>query len=321
MPKVSAVIPTTLDEQRLPFIRAALDSVLGQSVGDCEIILVHNGSDPSRKRLIEEYLPSIRYVYEPVGNIGEARNRGVREASGKYVAFLDDDDLWHAEKVHVQASALDDHPDIDVVFTDTELFSDTGVQQESYIRHIGGLERLGRLERAPGLFVQNGSWFEYLIRNCPFLPSCWMGKREVLLDMPFLRILSEDRELLWRLSRKYKLAFVDQVLTRKRDHTSNISLDSIDACVAGMIEGAQMASAWELTPHERALVRRWEADAQFELGYRCRTRGAHLSALRHQTASFVLAPRLLTIKEAAKNLLLWKGRGDDLTSRASASRG
>lgn len=307
MPKVSAVIPTTLDDRRLPFIRAALDSVLGQHFDDFEVVLVHNGSGQERKHLVAEYLPRVRYVYSPVGNIGDARNRGIAEACGQYVAFLDDDDLWDEHKLRIQSDAMGANPDVDVMFTDTELFDDSGVVHSSYIRHVGGLETLAREQRGGGVYVQSGNWFEYLIRNCPFLPSCWMGKREVLARMPFARTLSEDRELLWRLSRRHTLGFVDQVLTRKRDHGSNISALDLEACMAGVVESSRQAAAWQLSKHERGLLRVWEADARFELGYRCRQRGHHLAAIRHQLASFALAPRLPTAKEVVKNVVLWRG--------------
>jgi glycosyltransferase involved in cell wall biosynthesis len=310
MPKVSAVIPTTLDERRLPFIRAALDSVLAQRFRDYEVLVVHNGSDPDRKRLLDDHLPHIRYCYTAIGNVGGARNTGVREARGEYVAFLDDDDLWLPDKLAVQVAALEANPDLDVLFSDSELFDDTGVVYASYIHHVGHLDRLHRKERSDALYVQDGSWFEYLIRNCPFLPSCWIGKRDVLLAVPFVRTLSEDRELLWRLSREHTLGFVTQVLTRKRNHASNISSD-IDECVQGMLEGARHAAGWSVSPREREILRGLTSDAHFELGYTSRRRGEHLKALRHQAASFMAANRVRALKEVLKNVVLWRGREAD----------
>jgi hypothetical protein len=322
MPTVSAVIPTMLGKDRLPFIRSAIDSVLNQDFTDFEVIVVHNGSDSALREGIADYLDRIRYCYSAIGNIGEARNTGAKEARGQFVALLDDDDLWVPHKLRVQVAAMQSNPDVDVLFTDMELFDQGRIVHPSYLRHVGGVESLASHQRAPGIHVQAASWFEYLISNYPFLPSTWMAKRDVLLEMRFPPTPSEDRELLWRLARTKTLGFIDQVLTRKRDHESNFSLNLVEECTAGIVDIARNARKWPLTPRERSLVRHWEADAHFQLGYLQRKRGEHSRALRHQVSSLMLAPRVVTLKEAAKSLLRMKGHSTSQTlpSRHGFSR-
>jgi hypothetical protein len=307
-PLVSAVIPTTLGERRLPFIYAAIESVLQQRSANVELILVHNGTGPELRKHVERYLPHIKYSYLEFGNIGAARNRGVEEASGKYVAFLDDDDLWQPEKVCRQAAAMESNPDVDVTFTDMELFTEAGVIHESYVRHIGGVDQLSMERRSDSFSVQRGSWFEYLIANLPFLPSVWMGKRDVFARAPFLPKPSEDREVLWRISREYKLGYLNEVLTRKRDHGANASISHLDACISGIIEHVGAAYAWPLTPSELTSMRRWEAQAHFDLGYIRRKQGRFADALRHHASSLTLAPRASTAKELVKSAIRWRGR-------------
>lgn len=307
MPLASVVIPTTLNPARQEFIRAAVESALAQKDVDLEVLVVHNGTPQERGELLGEHLASVRYVYTARGSVGHARNLGVQLAQGRYVAFLDDDDLWSPEKMAMQVRSLEENRDLDVVFTDTELFDEHGTRHPSYISFVGGVERLPQERRENDLVVQAASWFRYLIRSCPFLPSCWAGRRDVLLSMPFADILSEDRELLWRLSRAHQLGFVDRVLVRKRDHETNLSLDT-EACIAGIIVAFRNAETWRMTREERSLLRSFAAEAHFELGFGCRRRGEHLMALKHQLSSLYLVPRLEPLLETMKNILLLRGR-------------
>lgn len=101
---VSVVIPTLGRPQR---VVCAVDSALRQSYAPLEVIVVVDGPDPETVRVLrgisDERLRLI-VLDENVGG-SEARNAGVREASGEWVAFLDDDDSWAAEKLELQMQA------------------------------------------------------------------------------------------------------------------------------------------------------------------------------------------------------------------------
>ncbi len=105
MPKVSVVIPTF---NRCGTLRRAVESVLGQTVQDLEIIVADDGSTDGTADTVASFASEgVRYV-RLSGNRGggAARNAGIGVARGEFVAFLDDDDSWEAEKLRLQLRAV-----------------------------------------------------------------------------------------------------------------------------------------------------------------------------------------------------------------------
>jgi glycosyltransferase involved in cell wall biosynthesis len=100
-PLISVIIPTY---RHRDFILRTLDSVFAQTRGDYEIIVVNDGSPDDTKTVLTPLVDAgrIRYVEQPNGGQSQARNRGLELARGKYIAFLDDDDLWPPDKLEWQ---------------------------------------------------------------------------------------------------------------------------------------------------------------------------------------------------------------------------
>jgi glycosyltransferase involved in cell wall biosynthesis len=113
MVTVSVVIPTYNREE---FLEGAIQTVLGQTFDDLEVIVVDDGSGT-------EYAPEVGSGYEAVHvvqheenkGLSTARNTGIAEAKGEYIAFLDDDDRWHKEKIARQVEAFSRGDDIGMV--------------------------------------------------------------------------------------------------------------------------------------------------------------------------------------------------------------
>jgi glycosyltransferase involved in cell wall biosynthesis len=104
-PKVSVVIPTY---NRAEKVRKAVESVLAQSFTNREVIVVDDGSsDGTGKSLREAFGDRIRYYFQPNQGVSVARNKGIEEARGDWIAFLDSDDLWVKEKLEWQLKALE----------------------------------------------------------------------------------------------------------------------------------------------------------------------------------------------------------------------
>jgi glycosyltransferase involved in cell wall biosynthesis len=103
-PKVSVVIPTY---NRSDKVRKGVESVLAQSLKDLEVIVVDDGSsDNTEQALRQAFGDSIRYYFQPNQGVSVARNKGIEEARGEWIAFLDSDDLWEREKIEWQFNAL-----------------------------------------------------------------------------------------------------------------------------------------------------------------------------------------------------------------------
>lgn len=107
-PLVSVVIPTY---NQPAFLREALESVFSQTFEDYEIIVVNDGSTDGTGALLEQYGGRIRVITQENQGIGRARNRGMDESVGRYIAFLDHDDLWHPLKLETQVRYMQEHPD------------------------------------------------------------------------------------------------------------------------------------------------------------------------------------------------------------------
>lgn len=105
---MSVVIPTY---NQPFFLREALDSVLAQTFKDVEIIVVDDGSTDGTGELLKQYGDRIRLTTQENQGIGCARNRGMDEARGRFIAFLDHDDLWHPEKLGIQVTYMQAHPE------------------------------------------------------------------------------------------------------------------------------------------------------------------------------------------------------------------
>src|SRR5262245_5620608 len=100
-PAVSVVIPTY---GHADYLLATLKSVFAQSFTDHEIILVDDGSPDNTAHVVRPLVEAgqVRYLEQPHRGPAAARNRGIREARGEFIAMLDDDDLWPPEKLQWQ---------------------------------------------------------------------------------------------------------------------------------------------------------------------------------------------------------------------------
>ena len=116
------------------FLQTAIESVLAQTYEHWELLLVDDGSTDGSTEIaqsfVSEHSARIKYLeHDSHRNLGmsAARNLGIREAKGDYVAFLDADDYWLPEKLEVQTKILDSQPEVGMLFGSTKYwFSWTG---------------------------------------------------------------------------------------------------------------------------------------------------------------------------------------------------
>ena len=108
-PTVSVIIPTYNRAHLLP---RALESVLAQTFEDLEVLVVDDGSTDGTEAVVTGYDDRVRYLRQPQNaGVSAARNRGLREARGEFVAFLDSDDEWFPEKLARQVERFRELPD------------------------------------------------------------------------------------------------------------------------------------------------------------------------------------------------------------------
>jgi glycosyltransferase involved in cell wall biosynthesis len=123
LPRVTVVVPAY---NAAAHVRRAVDSVLAQTWHDLELLVVDDGSTDGTLDALAGYGERLRVLRQANAGPAAARNRGLREAGGEYVAFLDADDHWEAGKVAAQVALLDAHVDIGFCSTATRVVDDTG---------------------------------------------------------------------------------------------------------------------------------------------------------------------------------------------------
>lgn len=209
MTTVSVVIPYY---NRAEWLWQAVESVLAQTFQDFEVIVVDDGSE-EQPQLHERFTDArIRYVRQDHRGASAARNHGLRLATGKYVAFLDADDVFLPEKLVVQVAQMDANPSIALSHT-------------SYVR----IDAVGRkLEEIPaGTF--GGRVYPGILLQCPIATPTVMVRRATL-DERRLRFeesvnIGEDIILWIDLARQHSILGIDQLLTKVRMHGKNADSD------------------------------------------------------------------------------------------------
>ncbi|MBN1870654.1 MAG: glycosyltransferase [Candidatus Omnitrophica bacterium] len=204
---ISVIMPTYNYAQ---YLSRAIDSVLAQTYKDFEIIVIDDGSTDHTKEVLRPYMDKIRYVYQQNQGIAAARNRGIKEAQGKWIAFLDSDDSWVPEKLAIQADIMVKDPSVGLIYGKVTLFREDGTRVEVYPT------------REPGRNAQE------LAERLGYLPtSTIMASKDLVLqvglfdeDLP----TSEDLDLWVRIARVAKIHEVDSpILARHYIHGSNIT--------------------------------------------------------------------------------------------------
>ena len=215
-PVVSAVIPT---HNRAQFVGEAVDSVLAQSRPVNEIIVVDDGSTDDTVERLKRYGPAIRCVSQQNRGPSAARNRGIKEAHGDFVAFLDSDDLWVPRTIELQLDFFARHPDTEFVFGNMVNFSQGTEKETPEIRHSVVEDYL--LANPAGL----ENFFELLIEQNFVATPTVMARRASLNkvgDFDETRSIAEDFDYWLRAAIRCRWGFVNATLSRRRRHTGNL---------------------------------------------------------------------------------------------------
>lgn len=206
--KVSVIIPTYNSAH---FIIEAVESVLNQTFTDFEILVIDDGStDATKEVLIEKYGNLVRYFYKENGGVSKARNFGIENAQGKYVAFLDSDDAWIPEKLEKQVSALEKNAENKACYSSFFLCDENLIP-------VGVNESNRKSDALTDLL---------LIGNVVATPSTVIAEKELFQQVGgFDHELSQcaDWEMWIRLATKTEFIYIDKPLLKYRQHGANMS--------------------------------------------------------------------------------------------------
>lgn len=219
MTTVSTIIPTY---NRAHFILEALDSVLAQSWPVDEIIIIDDGSTDETATVLRPFASRIKYIWQPNCGPGAARNHGIREARGEFIAFLDSDDIWVNDKMKIQMDFFNEHPHLDFIFGDMANFSMNDNNDSPEIKnqdiHKYFTDHATNIERILDCLI---------IENV--IPTPTVVFRKVCIDqIGFFDenlTIAEDLDFWFKAAQKCRFGFINKVLSKRRKHDNNLIND------------------------------------------------------------------------------------------------
>jgi len=203
----SVIIPTY---NRLSFLKEAISSVHNQSFKNYELIIVDDASTDETA----QYLSSLQNCTVLKNNINKgvsySRNKGIEQAKGNYIAFLDSDDLWEPTKLEKQAQFFKTQPNTYVCHTN-----------EVWLRNGTHMNQSKHHKKQAGFFIERA------VHLCLVSPSSVAIKRDILIEEGMFDTtlpVCEDYDLWLKLNLKYPFGFLDEALVIKQGgHTDQLS--------------------------------------------------------------------------------------------------
>ena len=205
-PQVSVVIPAY---NAMRFLPQTVESVLQQTLQDFEVLIVDDGSKDDTARWAAAHSDSrVKLIPRPNGGAAAARNTGVENAAGEYVAFLDADDLWQPTKLAKQVARAEADPEVGLVDTWISYIDAAGEPMNSVLtQHLEG-----------------DVWahmIEYNLVRCGSTPLVRRRCFEEVGSFDESFRFAEDWEMWIRISRRYQFAVVKEPLVAYRQHANN----------------------------------------------------------------------------------------------------
>jgi len=243
-PLVSVIIPAY---QIAPYVAETLESVFAQTEKDFEVIVVNDGSPDTDEleRALAPYQERISYVRQDNRGAGAARNRGVQDAHGEFLAFLDGDDLWLSDYLEKQLKFAREGS-YDLVYADALLFGKSPVAGKTYMQTAPS--------EGPVTFVS-------LLRNdCNVITSGVVARRLSLIEAGLfdesLRN-AQDFEMWTRMAKRgARLAYQRKVLLRYRCREGSLSGDEMNRLKREIRVYRHIKETYDLTPAEKAELSR-----------------------------------------------------------------
>lgn len=201
-------------------IRECVDSALGQTWENKEVVVVDDASTDGTREILQEYGDGIRLICRETnsGICPVTRNQALAEAKGQYVAFLDSDDVWYPEKLARQVEFLEEHPDIPLCHTLCNV--------------IDGKSRVVGVRQGLETIPKTGWIFERLLDHCWITISTVMARKSLFEEVgtfntgePYGK-LGEDHEFFLRVAKKHPIGLVEEILAGFRKAGQGITANN-----------------------------------------------------------------------------------------------
>jgi glycosyltransferase involved in cell wall biosynthesis len=269
------------------FLPDALASVFAQSYASWEIIVIDDGSTDGTEEIMQAYEGKVIYLRQPNRGPSAARNRGIEIARGRYLAFLDADDLWTPDKLRLQIDFMERHRDVGLVFADMEEFEGERIlcpsllSRSLFAREMVSGQPIPDAERK--LFVEDYiPTSTVLIRKECFLRAGFFDE-----TLQFV----EDRDLWLRVAGLFPIGVVRAIVGRKRVHAANLTKKSAEQTLRARIRVWEKGRRFVTEPDTARMLDSLLADAYLELGYNLLTNDRRRDAFHYGLASILYAAK------------------------------
>jgi glycosyltransferase involved in cell wall biosynthesis len=260
MPKLSVIMPSY---NTASLIGEALDSVFAQSFRDFEVIVVNDGSPdtPELERVLQPYQERIVYLKQENRRACGARNNGISQAKGEFLAFLDSDDSWAPGYLQSQIEQLEADPSLDMVYCDCLIYGDGPEAGKTFMQSCPSTGRV--------------TFESVLTEQCQIPVSGTVVRRQAVINAGLFDerlAMCDDYEMWLRLAyRGARISYHPDVLSRIRIGRASSLSSSKSKMVAAYVRILSIVKAeWNLSPEQRALLddklRQVEALFALELG-------------------------------------------------------
>ena len=220
--KISVIIPTF---NRLDLLKRAIDSVLNQSIKPYDIIVVDDGSTDDTSEMIQHKYKSINLIQQKNSGVSAARNNGIKNAQGDWIALLDSDDEWEKNKLEEQVNNLIDNPEYEFCHTN-EIWIRNGIRVNQKKRH-----------KKYGGFI-----FDKCLDICRISPSSVLFNKNILNHVGWFDEklpVCEDYDLWLRITADYEILFIDKPLIIKYGGHNDQLSNSVEAIERFRIKALQ----------------------------------------------------------------------------------
>ena len=215
-PLVSVIMPTYNHAQ---FIGDAIESVINQTWQTWEMLIIDDGSTDNTKSVVQSYVSKdsrIKYfaLGQNSGRAAVARNYGINNSKGKYVAFLDSDDMWKPTKIEKQIELLENDDNIFMVYSRYIV-----IKNGIFLRILPKRKKLRAGNVFVSLFLSNNfiGTSSVLLRNN-------LKENNYLFDTDLGLKAIEDFALWLKIAKNKHIAYIDEPLVVYREHVSNTSI-------------------------------------------------------------------------------------------------
>lgn len=198
-PFFSVIIPTY---NRKTLLKTALESVLDQTFDDFEVVIIDDGSTDNTNKMIERYEDKrIKYIHQDNHGVAHARNRGIENSEGKFIAFLDSDDKWVRQKLQRACDYINECPAISIFHTE-EVWYKGGKLLNQKKKHM----------------KPSGHVYKYALPLCCISISTAVINKKVFNDVGLFDEslpACEDYDFWLRATHKYEVKLIKEYLTIK----------------------------------------------------------------------------------------------------------